>query len=51
METHVGSGRRDSIYWDILSFITGTFLISVPKNDLVLEKIIDLIRYCAPPNR
>jgi len=51
--THVRSGRRDSIHRDIRSFVTETFGIrfAVPQKDLVLEKIIDLIRqYCAPPN-
>ncbi|KAN0107065.1 hypothetical protein V8E52_010510 [Russula decolorans] len=54
MGTHVRSGRRDSIHRDIRSFVTETFSIrfAVPQKDLVLEKIIDLIRqYCAPPNR
>ncbi len=53
MGTHVRSGRRDSIHWDIRSFVTETISIrfAVPQKDLVLEKIIDLIRqYCAPPN-
>ena len=53
MGTHVRSGRRDSIHRDIRSFVTETFSIrfAVPQKDLVLEKIIDLIRqYCAPPN-
>ena len=53
MGTHVRSGRRDSIHRDIRSFVTETISIrfAVPQKDLVLEKIIDLIRqYCAPPN-
>ncbi|KAF8489086.1 hypothetical protein F5888DRAFT_1731195 [Russula emetica] len=53
MGTHVRSSRRDSIHRDIRSFVTETFSIrfAVPQKDLVLEKIIDLIRqYCAPPN-
>ena len=53
MGTHVRSGRKDSIHRDIRSFVTETFSIrfAVPQKDLVLEKIIDLIRqYCAPPN-
>jgi hypothetical protein len=50
-ETHVRSGRRDSIHRDIRNFVTGTFAIrfAIPQKDLVFEKIIDLIRqYCAP---
>jgi hypothetical protein len=53
MGTHVRSGRRDSIHRDIRSFVNETFSIrfAVPQKDLVLEKIIDLIRkYCTPPN-
>jgi hypothetical protein len=51
--THIRSGRRDSIHRDIRSFVTETFAIrfAVPQKDLVLEKIIDLIRqYCVPPS-
>ena len=51
--SHIRSGRRDSIHWDIRSFVTETFAIrfAIPKIDLVLEKIVDLIRqYCVPPN-
>jgi len=50
--THVRSGRRNRIHRDICSFVTETFAsrFSVLQNDLVLEKIIDLIvQYCAPP--
>ena len=53
MGTHVRSGRRDYIHRDIRSFVNETFSIrfAVPQKDLVLEKIIDLIRkYCTPPN-
>ena len=53
MGTHVRSGRRDSIHQDIRSFVNETFSIrfAVPQKDLVLEKIIDLIRkYCTSPN-
>jgi len=51
MGTHVRSGRRDSIHRDICSFVTKTFSIRPPERDLVLEKIISLIRkYCALPN-
>jgi len=50
MDGHVKSGRRDTIHGDIRSFVTETFEIrsSIPR-DLVLEKIIDLIKqYCVP---
>ena len=53
MERHINSGRRDRIHRDIQSFVTETFAIrfTVPQWDLVLEKIIDLIRqYCVPPS-
>ena len=53
MDSHLNSGRRDSIHRDINSFVTETFAIrfTVPQGDLVLEKIIDLIRqYCVPPS-
>jgi len=53
IHTHMRSGRSNSIHRDIRSFVTETFSIrfAVPQKDLVLEKIIDLIRqYCAPPN-
>ncbi|KAN0136731.1 hypothetical protein V8E53_005501 [Lactarius tabidus] len=48
---HVRSGRRDMIHRDIRSFvfIAEAYEIKVPQKDLVLEKIIDLIRqYCVP---
>jgi hypothetical protein len=51
MGTHVRSGRRDSIHGDIRSFVTETFSIrsAIPEKDLVLERIISLIRrYCSP---
>jgi hypothetical protein len=51
VDRHVNSGRRDRIHRDIQSFVTETFAIrfTVPQRDLVLEKIIDLIRqYCVP---
>ena len=49
MGTHVRSGRRDSIHGDIRSFVTETFSIRIPEIDLVLERIISLIRrYCSP---
>ena len=48
---HVTSGRRDAIHRDIRSFIqvAEAFEIKEPQTDLVLEKIIDLIKqYCLP---
>jgi hypothetical protein len=54
METYVRSSRRDSIHQDIRRFVTETFpnRFANPQKDLVLEKIIDLIRqYCTPPFR
>lgn len=56
---HVRSGRRDSIHWEIRRFVTETFPIrfdipqdGTPQKDLVLEKIIDLIRqYCSLASR
>ena len=50
---HVRSGRRDRIHREIRSFVTEAFAIrfTVPQKDLILEKIIDLIRqYCSPPS-
>ena len=49
MDVHVKSGRRDSIHQDIRRFIAETFAIrfATPEKDLVLEKIVSLIRrYC-----
>jgi hypothetical protein len=51
--THVRSGRRDSIHRDIRSFVTETLSIrfAIPQIDLILEKIVSLIRrYCSPPS-
>jgi hypothetical protein len=53
MGTHVRSGPRNNIHRDIRSFVTETFSIrsAIPEKDLVLEKIISLIRrYCSPQN-
>ena len=50
---HIRSSRRDRIHRDIHSFVAETFTnrFTVPQRDLVLEKIIDLIRqYCVPPS-
>jgi len=52
-ERHVRSGHRDAIHRDIRSFITEAFAIRffVPQKDLVLERIIDLIKqFCVPPS-
>jgi hypothetical protein len=51
LDRHVKSGRRAAIHQDIRSFITEAFAIrfSVPQKDLVLERIIDLIKqFCVP---
>jgi hypothetical protein len=51
LDGHEKSGRRDAIHRDIRSFIAEAFAIrfSVPGKDLVLERIIDLIKqYCVP---
>ncbi len=50
-ERHVKSGRREAIHRDIRSFVTEALAIrfSVPQKDLVLERIIDLIKqFCVP---
>ncbi|KAH9074334.1 hypothetical protein EDB83DRAFT_2672701 [Lactarius deliciosus] len=52
-ERHVRSRHRDAIHRDIRSFITEAFAIrfSVPQKDLILERIIDLIKqFCVPPS-
>ncbi|KAI9456397.1 hypothetical protein BJY52DRAFT_1187915 [Lactarius psammicola] len=52
-ERHSRSRHRDGIHRDIRSFITEAFAIrfSVPQKDLVLERIIDLIKqFCVPPS-
>ena len=48
---HQRSGRGNAIHRDIRSFIAEAFAIrfSVPGKDLVLERIIDLIKqHCVP---
>jgi len=53
MNRHVSSGRRDRIHRDIRSFVMETFVtrLRAPQRDLVLEKIVELIRrYCASPS-
>jgi hypothetical protein len=50
--SHVRSGRRDSIHQEIRSYVTGAFpgRFAGRQQDHVLEKIIGLIReYCATP--
>ena len=51
MGTHIRSGRRDRIHRDIRSFVTFVIKSPVrptPQKDLVLEKVIDLIKqYCS----
>ena len=54
-DTHVSFGRRDRIHQDIRDFITemfpSRFSFQSQGRDLVLEKIIDLIRQnCVPPS-
>ena len=52
-DRHVISGRRDRIHQEIQNFVFETFVIrfTTPQRDLVLEKIIDLIRqYCITPS-
>jgi hypothetical protein len=47
MDMHASSGRRDRIHGDIINFVTEMTGFKVSRNDLVLEKIDDLIRhYC-----
>ena len=51
VDRHVNLGRRDRVHQEIRAFVTETFAIrfTVPQRDLVLEKIIDLIRQnCVP---
>jgi len=53
LERHVGSGHRDAIHRDVQNFITEAFGLrfSVQQKDLILEKIIDLIKqFCVPPS-
>ena len=53
LDHHVRFGNRDAIHRDIQNFITEAFAIrfSLPQKDLILERIIDLIKqYCVPPS-
>ncbi|KAF8269504.1 hypothetical protein EI94DRAFT_1828906 [Lactarius quietus] len=50
-ERHIMSGRRDAIHRDIRRFIAEEPVLSsfAPHRDLVLERVIDLIReFCVP---
>ena len=52
-DRHASSGHKDAIHRDIRSFIAEAFALRFPvqQMDLVLEKIIDLIKqYCVPPS-
>jgi hypothetical protein len=44
MNYHVNSGRRDLIHQDIGRFVTEETLFTYRGRDVVMEKIIDLIR-------
>ena len=51
VDRHVNHGYRDKIHREICDFTSETFAIrfTLPQGDLVLEKIIDLIRQnCIP---
>ena len=53
MESHVRSGHRDNIHWDIRRFVTETCpnRFADSQKSLVSEKIIDLTRqYYSPPS-
>jgi hypothetical protein len=53
LERHVRSGHRDAIHSDIRSFIAEVLAIRslAPQKDLVLERIIDLIKqFCVLPS-
>ena len=53
LERHVRSGHREAIHRDIRNFIAEALEIRAlaPQKDLVLERIIDLIKqFCVPPS-
>ncbi|KAF8264468.1 hypothetical protein EI94DRAFT_1805751 [Lactarius quietus] len=53
LERHIRSGHRDVIHRNIQSFVEEAFAsrFSVPQTDLILERIIALIKqYCVPPS-
>jgi hypothetical protein len=52
LERHVRSGHIDAIHSDIQSFIAEELALRsfAPERNLVLERIIDLIKqFCVPP--
>jgi hypothetical protein len=52
IDRHVSSGKKDKIHRHVQGFVTQAFdmRFSVPQNDLILERIIDLIsESCATP--
>lgn len=54
VERHVSSGKKDKIHRQIRGFVTQAFEMrfSVPQNDLILERIIDLIsEFCVTPGK
>ena len=54
VERHVSSGKKDKIHRQIRGFVTQAFEMrfSVPQNDLILERIIDLIsEFCVTPGQ
>ncbi|KAH9170100.1 hypothetical protein EDB89DRAFT_1980563 [Lactarius sanguifluus] len=49
---HIDSGKRNKIHDDIRTFVTETFPLRFSESqDLILEKIIDLIQEFLPPRR
>jgi hypothetical protein len=53
IDRHVTSGKMDKIHHHIREFVTQAFdmRFSVPQNDLILERIIDLIsEFCVTPS-
>ena len=50
MNHHVESGLQKRIHHDVRRFITDEGLFTYRGNDLVVEKMIDLIKkFCVPP--
>ena len=50
MNHHVQSGRQERIHHDIRRFITDEGPFEYRGNDIVVEKMIDLIKkFCVPP--
>ena len=51
IDRHVRSGKKDRIHREIRGFVTQAFALgfSARKQDLILERIIDLIQeFCVP---